>query len=371
MTIPHCPNPQCPCFRHPVGKNWFIHFGFHNTKLLGRVPRYRCKACGTTFSDQTFSWNYHVKKLIDYQVLLDHLVTASGLNDIARKLHLRVESIQNRYERLARYCLAVHSDLIKELPFNEDMAADGFETFSRSQYYPGHINIVVGSRSEFLYTQGLANLRRKGRMTKSQKRYREELEKRGGRPDPKAVEKSLGNLINSLVQVMNKKGVGGKILFTDEHKAYPRALRRVKDFSACFRQKTISSKALRTPENPLFPVNYVDRQFRKDLSDHTRETVQFSRCPSAMMSRLAVYRYYHNCCIPRRVSEMRKGNGETHAERAGIAGGYLQEVKEKYWGKRVFLQKIDLSEEERKTWLCEWRNPGVEMGRYIPRYIAA
>ena len=234
-----------------------------------------------------------------------------------------------------------------------------------------HINIFAGEESEYIYALGFSNLRRKGRMTISQKRKRsllESLEK----ADPKAIESSFRSLTEHIIQLLDAHKVTKvKRLTTDKHKAYPRAFAKVKNFDQHFQHIAISSRAARTVNSPLFSVNYIDRQIRKDNSDHGRETVKFSRCPSSMMARMVIYRHQHNYVNACRVEEERKGNKETHAERAGLPGDKLREVVKKYSRKRVFLNKVNLSREERMTWLCEWRNPGVRMGRYIPSYIGA
>jgi transposase-like protein len=369
MEIPHCPNPACSCFHAPPAHPWHIRYGCHRTRAFGTVPRFRCKVCGRTFSTQTFSLDYYAKKRICYTTLLIHLVTASGLLDMARHLTVRVESIENRFERLARCCLALHRDILARLPMRENMAADGLESFSCSQYYPNHITVFAGSDSEFIYTLGFANLRRKGRMTAAQKKKRALLEATG-KADPKALERSFLNLLTDLKKHLSAQGVTPATLFTDEHRAYRRAVSRMPDFPLFFRHVTLSSKEPRVKNNPLFPVNYVDRQIRKDVSDHARETVQFARCPSALMARMSVYQFYHNCCLPRRVRESRRGNTETHAQRAGLPREQLDAVVRRHWGKRVFLQKLTLGSEDLKTWMCAWRNPGVPFGRYIPKYIA-
>jgi len=81
------------------------------------------------------------------------------------------------------------------------------------------------------------------------------------------------------------RAVTRKTLFTDEHPAYPRAFSRI----------------------PSFPVNHVDRQVRKENSDHLRETVKFAKYPGALMASMAVSRFSHHCLIPRRVHESRLG----------------------------------------------------------------
>ncbi len=169
------------------------------------------------------------------------------------------------------------------------MAADGLESFSLSQYFPHHINIFAGSESEFIYSMGFANLRRKGRMINAQKKRRLELESIE-KADPKAIEKSFINIASELIQLLKEKKVAGNTLTTDIPKSYTRAFAKIKDFKKYFLHESISSHEFRDKNNPLFPVNYIDRQIRKDACNHVRETVPFPRCPRAMMMRMTLYR---------------------------------------------------------------------------------
>lgn len=368
MDIPHCPNPSCGNFDAPRTGKWYQRYGYHHTKAFGTVQRFQCTTCKKTFSTQTFHIDYYAKKVIDYETLIEHLVTASGNLDLYRKLGVSADSVENRIERLSRVVLAIHSALLGVLPLREDLAADGLESFSLSQYYPNQVNIIAGSESEFIYELGLAVLRRKGRMTAEQREKRAALEAKG-RADPKGIEKSMFHLAEDITHRLVRKGVVRKVLYTDEHPAYPRAFRRIPAFPLHILHITVPSTAPRTIANPLFPVNYIDRQIRKDISDHVRETVQFARCPAALMARMAIYRFYHNCRIPRRVRASRLKGYETHAERAGVSATLLQSIIDRHWMRRCFLHKQDLGVEERTTWLCGWRNPGIPLGRYIPKYI--
>ena len=89
--------------------------------------------------------------------------------------------------------MAEHARPASEEFLPENIAADGFESFSQSQYFPHHINIFAGEKSEYIYALGFSNLRRKGRMTFAQKSKRsllETLEK----ADPQAIESSFRNV---------------------------------------------------------------------------------------------------------------------------------------------------------------------------------
>jgi len=369
MYIPHCPHPRCSKFPTQHNSKWYIHYGYHHTKAFGTIPRFKCKSCGRSFSTQSFSIDYYAKKVLDYKVILRQAVSGSSLMDTGRTFLVRPETVQNRLSRLARVSLAIHSDLLKCAPMEEEFVADGFESFSFSQYYPHHVNPLVGRESEFIYALGFANLRRKGRMTSAQKRKRARLEVLG-KADPKAIMKSFMFLGSELLQRLGEKGVTRSAIYTDEHRAYAIAFSRVNGFRGSITHCTVSSKAIRSRANPLFPVNYLDRQFRKDLSDHGRETVKFAHCPAAMMMRMSVYRLFHNCLIHRRVREYRKGHRVTHAEAAGILREDLDRIITNHWGRRAFLHKIDLGVEELKTWFELWSNPGRTTRHRVPYYVA-
>ena len=374
-AIPHCTNPHCPNFHHdhhehPEDTSWYTDHGTYTTKAFGTVRRYRCRHCGKTFSPQSFSLNYYVKKPVSYISLLEKLFSTSGQGNITRFTRLRCELIENRYERMARMLLAIQADLRSSLDFTENYVLDGFESFSRSQYYPNNVNILVGDKSEFIYGMGFSQLRRKGRMSSKQKEKRSLLEQQYGKAPRNAIEKSVATLLYNLCISLHDKKIGTRILKTDQHKAYEWVYDNAPDIKRYLVHLQVPSTLPRFLSNPLFPVNYVDRQFRKDQANHVRETVQFARCPSAMMIRMSLYQVYHNFIMPRRVREQRKGNWQTRCEYLGLAKSMILDVFERYWGKRPFFGKTALWQEEKTTWLLEWRNSRIPVGRRIPKYIA-
>jgi len=87
-TPPFCPNRNCPYYHHPPSgySRWYRKRGFYRTNSEGTVQRYECLGCGRSFSAQTFSIDYMTKKRLSYKRILTHLVTCSGIRDIARDL---------------------------------------------------------------------------------------------------------------------------------------------------------------------------------------------------------------------------------------------------------------------------------------------
>ena len=373
VQVPHCVNAECIYYNESNihDTNWRKVHGTYKTKAFGTVTRYKCTHCGRTFSDQSFSIDYYVKIPVDYFALFQYLISTSGQGNMTRFTGLRWRLIQNRYERLSRMFLALHGFLRKKVNVSEDLALDGFETFSLSQFFPCHMNNLVGTDSEYLYGSGYAQLRRKGRMTPQQKLRRKVLEKTIGKAPGNAIEKDVTHLLTDMCNVLQEKEIAEKVIRTDEHKAYVRAMKNVDMSDVLLIHEQYSSRTYRNYTNKLFAPNLTDRQLRKDQANHVRETVQFARCPSAMMTRTIVYMMYHNYIAPRRVKQQRRGNWETRIEMLGVSFSELCSLLEKYWNRRPFRQKCELWQGEDNTWFMRWRNKGIHMGRYVPKYIAA
>jgi hypothetical protein len=151
-------------------------------------------------------------------------------------------------------------------------------------------------------------------MTAYQKRRRAELEAALGRPDPKAIEKSVYRLIRGLWPLIPTDGP--LTLHSDDHPAYRRALRTLRTESGGPRvcHCITSSLARRTTRNPLFPVNLADLLLRHGSANHRRETIAFSKRRQAACERAAIFLVWRNYI--KRWSE--KAGKETAAMRAGI-----------------------------------------------------
>src|SRR4029453_1396196 len=81
-------------------------------------------------------------------------------------------------------------------------------------------------------------------------------------------------------------------LESDEHPAYPQAFARLRDRRIDHR--ATSSKASRTPRNPLFPANLADLLLRHDSANHKRETIAFSKRRQGALYRAAIWAVWRN-----------------------------------------------------------------------------
>jgi transposase-like protein len=306
---PFCPNPKC---RFHKGDNtlWrFEKFGTYERQSPPfEVQRYRCVSCRRTFGDQTFRVTYWLRRADLLRPVFHRLLGCSGFRQIAREFGVSPQTVARLSARLGRHCLLFHEVNRPRGPISEPLALDSFESFEYSQYFPTSYHLVAGRSSHFTYGFTESELRRKGRMSERQKARRVALEAKLGRPDPRSVEADVADLL-AIVAPMPQ----ALRLHTDEHAAYPRAVSRVRHLVVT--HETISSRAARTPQNPLFPVNLLDLLIRHSGANHKRETIAFSKRRASSIERLAVFLVWRNWV--KSFSE-RKG-GESTAMRLGLA----------------------------------------------------
>jgi hypothetical protein len=371
--FPFCPHRDCP--RHWLDDSEpytdYESWGSYSTRAFGPVPRFRCLVCGHTFSTQTFSVDYYAKRCIQYSDLLGRLASTSSLSAIGRAYRASTDTISNRISRASRQALAFESRLARTRSVSEDLASDGFESFCVSQFFPNNITILVGSRSQFVYEADHVTLRRKGRMTERQKQRRIELE-RFFKADPRGVERSFSRVASESLRVLSDSGRPSFTLWTDEHPAYPRGIAS----SCCteairkigrLRHRTVSSRAARTTLNPLFPVNYLDREIRKDLHEHVRESVCFGRNVNRQMERLSLYLLYHNFLKRHRT----RWGPLTNAVLAGYGAGQIAEELGRLWKDRALLSRTRLTVCKEATWLRSRVTPLGPEKDYLPKYAVA
>jgi transposase-like protein len=372
LTPPFCPNRFCRHHITPLQPDWYILRGTYSTAAFGTVQRFSCKTCNKRFSEQTFRLDYYVKKPRSYLKVLQWRVGGCGIRDVGRYLGFSHQAVINRIYRLARQALAIHATLTASLHLREDLAADGFESFVGSQYHPNNIHLLVGCDSQMLYTFDYAHLRRKGRMRPDQRTRRAQIE-RSLMHNRRSVYRSFSNLAEELHRLLTTTERSETVLHSDEKGEYPRVLKHHPELqemleSGRLTHKRTSSLLPRTGSNPLFPVNYMDRQLRKDNANHVRETVEYSRNTNNCMAQMAIYQLQHNCRKPYRVGlpgleELR------HAEVAGVSRERIEEELASVFELRRFVSRVELSYSQVLVWFRMVGMPDRWDGGYFPHYV--
>jgi len=355
---PFCPNPACRYHTDPRGWRWKRKGFFLRQRVPQAIQRYVCRTCDRSFSSQTFATSYWLRRPDLLAPIFLQLVACSGYRQIARALGVSPSTVLRQAIRLGRHCLLFHARLRPSGSPSEPLVVDGFESFEFSQYTPIHVHAAVGAASHFVYGLTDSELRRKGRMTEVQRRRRLALEVRYGRPDPKAIERDLA----ALLELVAPPGSALE-LHSDDHPAYPRALRRLPDRR--FAHRVTPGSAPRTPQNPLFPVNLFDLLVRHSSANHKRETIAFSKRRQSAMERLFVFLVWRNTM--KSFSERKRD--ATPAQRLGLLPRRL--TVDAVLAERLFPSRIALPERWGQYYRREVETRRIPYGqRYLAKYAA-
>jgi transposase-like protein len=346
---PHCPRTDCRYHRCAIGWRWIRYGTFIRRCSPKRIQRFRCVACGVTFSTQTFATTYYLKRPELLEPLFHRLLAGSGLRQILREAHCAHSTLAAQCARLGRHALLFLAAHAPPGPRTEPLVIDGFESFAYSQYHPLHLHLVVGAHSHFTYAFTHSRLRRKGRMTARQKRRRAVIEARHGRPAPGSIEHDMADALR--IAAPEPQAL---LVRSDEHPAYPRALRYLPHR---IRHEVTSSREARTTGNPLFPVNLMDLLLRHHSANHKREGIAFSKRHQAVIERAALLILWRN--YGKRFSE--NHDGGTPAMRIGLKKHRLS-VREML-KRRLFPGRVDLPPPWQGYYRREVDTPGIERPR--------
>jgi transposase-like protein len=311
---PHCPNPNC-LHHNNNGEKWpFKKIGYYRRlRAPTRIQRFACKTCKRSFSTQTFSSSYWQKRPDLDAAILMKTVGCMANRQIARDLRVSPKTIDRHISRIARHCLLFHHQMMRDSPPVQEIVVDGFESFEFSQYYPIHHHVAVEKETDFFLYFTDSELRRKGRMTEAQKRRRQELEMKLGRPDPKAIEKDMRELLEVVLGPLKKATI-----HSDDHKAYTRSMRTL---TAEIDHRVTPGSQHRDKNNSLWAVNLLDLLIRHSSANHKRETIAWSKRRQSSAERLVILLVWRNYIKRRR--EKSRGSPTPAMER-GMMGRPLE-----------------------------------------------
>lgn len=305
---PFCPNPDCDSHADPTTWRYKKKGFFERKASPQRIQRYVCRSCDRNFSSQTFSPTYWLRRPELLCIVFFRSIACSGLRQMTHETGCSHTTIARHLARLGRHCLLFHERHRPESP-SEELVLDGFRSLEFGHYWPFDLNLLVG-RSHFVYGFNEAPLRRSGTMRPGQKRHRARVESKYGRPPAQATRHAVRELVGRIVPPG-----GWAAICSDEHKAYPPALRSLSDRT--IDHTTISSKAQRTTSNPLFAVNLADLLMRHGGANHKRDTIAFSKRRQNACYRTAIWQVWRNYI--KSVSERKRD--APPAVRLGITSG--------------------------------------------------
>ena len=326
---PHCPSRNCH-FHNPLHQGWrWKRSGVYYRKAIPHcIRRFQCLCCGVTFSSQTFSVTYWLKRP-DIIAQLPTKVTSGACNSqVALDLDVCASTIDRQIYRLGRHCLLFHSRMMQNMPNLHDIAIDGFASFEQSQFHPFHFHVAVDRQTAFFPYFTDSEVRRSGTMTDKQKRQRAVYEHIRGKPDPQAQRKDMQELLEYLTAQAS-----AMIIHSDDHKAYHKAIRNLR----CRIEHVVtSSKELRNRVNKLFEINLLDLLIRHSEAEHKRETIAYTKRRNCAAYKLAIFLVQRNYVKTKRVRRSR----QTPAQLLGVCRRRLTVAE--VIARRMFVAQVKL-----------------------------
>lgn len=322
-----------------TNKLFFVKNGFTKTTKSPFInQRFRCKSCKIQFSENTFRLDFRKRTTDLCERILHFSLNGMSNNSIARYLKVSETTIRNRLTTMARQSLIFEKEHGPQ-DLKEDVAYDGFETFTHSQFDPCYINTAVGKKSHFIYHNTFSPLNRKGRMTEDQKARNQALIIKYGHYPSNSVYEESCYILRELSKFSEPKTI-----WSDEHKSYSRAYR---SFNCILNMKTISSDARRDPSNPLFPVNHLHMIYRHFLSSQKRETIAFQKNEAGLLEKIQLMKIYRNFMNPKFVKKTTH-DPNAHEWSPAMYIGVTEKVLsfEEVFGVRKLVSQVKLDSRE-------------------------
>lgn len=357
----HCPWVECLDHHPGPGRRFRFHrHGVFLRQCDGRVvPRFRCLSCGRTFSLQTFSCSYYLKRPELSVPVAAGLNAGSALRQLARSLGCAHSTIARRAARLGRHALLLSGLALEHVELREPAVFDHFETFEFSQDFPVGIGTAVGQQSWFWYDLQAAPHRRSGRITPAQ---RKRLSSRKDSRPRGTFRRSLGHTLDLLAALAPARRTIG--LVTDEHPAYHRAV------EAHSQRKRFEHSRYRNPprgpkgsprnreavrrDRAMFAVDLLHAILRHTCAHYRRETIAFGRRINALMERAFLTMVWRNFVKKR--SE-RKPRQHTPAMHLGLTE--TQWNWERVLARRLFPSRVRVPSPWLVVYRRDWTTPVV------------
>ena len=354
-----CPRSACPeHLRRRPGYRFWRH-GFYSTRRRRRIPRFRCRCCKQTFSRQTFSVSYYLKRPELLRPVAAGLVAGSALRQIARSVDAAPNTVAGVSARLGRHALLLHARCLEQLrgKVEEPVVLDHFETFEFTQDFPFGVATAVGARSWFLYGLDPAPHGRGGRRSTAQRR------RLRSRPRRKSYGCYTGSTRRSLDLLLQLPARDSTLeIVADDHMDYRRVIGhhperhriRARHYPNPPRGAKGAKRSARAVARDwaMFPVDLLHKILRHTLAHHRRETIAFARRLNAAMERLFLTAVWRN--LVKKRSE-RRPDPTTPAMRVGLTDERWN--WKRLLSRRLFFDRIELPEPWPLLYRRGWTTP--------------
>lgn len=294
-----CTNTRCEKFNDGSNRrDWIKHFGFYRRRCDSKyVQRFRCKACGKTFSNQTFNHTYRQHRPEINSLVRTAICSKMSLRRIAKGLKINRKTVVRKFKHLAKVANLNQEKRLSKLKEIDLVQMDEMETFEHSKCKPLSIALAVVPGTRIILGAKASEMPAKGPLaTISRKKY-------GPRRDDRKKEFQS---VLATMKLVTSKDVW---LVSDKKSAYPKWIHEILPASTHFKTKGRRGCVAGYGEmkeggrDPLFYLNHTAATIRDNLARMLRRTWCGTKKLSSLQEALDLHTDFHNEMMEKKGNE--------------------------------------------------------------------
>lgn len=252
------------------------------------IQRFQCKNCLKSFSTQTLSFDYRLKKRHLNQSVFRLLSKGMSQRGCAQVLEVDPKTIARRVTRFGQ-CGKKHLEKFQnQISTVKEVVFDEMESFEHTKLKPLTIPLAVENGSRRILALSVGKIAAKGLLAEiSVKKYGKRKCER---------KKTLNCLFSQLSKVIDPKG----ILKSDESHHYPFHIKKFFPLSVHKKYKgrkpavTGQGEMKKGGFDPLFSLNQTAAMIRDNIKRLSRRTWCTTKRVDRLLDLLHIYSLYHN-----------------------------------------------------------------------------
>ena len=279
-----CPNPACAFPLTTVRDGTFRRKD--DSKV---IQRFRCKCCGTRFSNATFSDAYRQKRRRVNFPLLKLLASGVSMRRSALLLGIHRKTVERKLPFLGKRCRRFnqrHLETLKRRVHN--IQIDDLITKENSKLKPLSVTVAVDENRRTILALEVSQIPAFGHLAKLA------VKKYGHRKDEHF--EGLTRLFKTITPIVSPE----VLIKTDEHQRYPSFisayLPKAKHLTFKSERGCVAGQGelKKVQFDPLFIVNHTCALLRANVNRLIRKTWCTSKDPKRLKDHLDVFMYFYN-----------------------------------------------------------------------------
>lgn len=310
-----CPHAECPS--HSGSAFTWRRRGAYERLCDHRVvPRFECLTCNRGFSEQTFRFNYRLKRPELLALFFVDRISKVTHRQSARNHACARSTEERQFRKLGAHCAAFHEARMKEVAtrggLGEVFLLDELETYEQNRLEkPVTVPILIERDSGFVLDT------RVGALPARRLRGKPRKPPLPGQPERRSESRKVVKQAFECLRAVSPKDKPLSVL-TDCKTSYEKILRQLFG-KRCNHLRTVSTRR-RDVSNPLWPINHTLARVRDNVSRLVRETWAASKLRKRLAAHLAIWTCYRNYV-----------RGRTNREPRNTPAMFLG-VQEQPWG---------------------------------------